>query len=116
MSNRTNRFKVSCTDSEDERLEKLAEQAGIPKAKYVREVALGERAPLTLEGEEQKQGSGLTEGTIKEMLKELSAQGQNLNQIAKKIHTLGAVDVVRFDECIDRADRVYKELLKLAMS
>ena len=113
MAKRTNRFKISCTDSEDERLEKLADQAGIPKARYVREVALGKREQSGLDGEGQNQGRGIPTSLVKETLKELGAQGDNLNQIAKYLNTFGEVSKARFNECMKRNKELYEKAFKI---
>ncbi len=49
------------------------------------------------------------------MMKELHYIGVNLNQIARKAHTLNAVDVKRYDEQIAMLDKAVVDIVNAVM-
>lgn len=69
---------VRLTEEEAERLRKKVEQSGLTQREYILKCILGKEVRNT--------------DGIKEVLPELKRQGNNLNQIAKKLNEQGYVD------------------------
>ena len=81
---RQNQVKVRLNDPEDRKLELLAAAEGCTKASYLRKVALGSKVPV-----QGKTPSPYIE-PLQDLVRELNAIGNNLNQLTRS-HNQGVV-------------------------
>lgn len=97
---------IRVTPKEHEQIKFLADQAGVSWSRYVRQVALGERRPVSEAG-------GVSKEEVKEILRQLSAVGNNLNQLALVANTSGSIHTRRLDEALRSLEPVTEKILEL---
>lgn len=86
MRTRNRTVLLRLTDDEITHLRKLVERSGLSQEAYLRSLIAGVRP------RDKPPPDYFT------MMRELHAIGNNLNQIAAKLHTLGVLDTGRYDE------------------
>ena len=86
MKRKDIKFSPRMAAEDREAIKNLAKQSGMSMSDYVTDCCLGKQI-IIIDG-------------LKEVLRELKGIGNNLNQIAMKAHTLGVVDVQRYDAAV----------------
>lgn len=101
MRKRNRRFSLWLNDVEFNRLERNAEIAGMKKEPYVRKLIMGneiqERPP----------------DEFAKILRELSAIGNNVNQLAHKANGLGMIYVNEVQSVREELAKLYAEVKKI---
>ena len=88
MIYRTKKITVRLTDKEYAKLREMSETSGLKMEPVIRKLLVGyEIRPRP-------------NATYIKLIKELSAVGNNLNQIAKKAHALNTIDAQRYDAAV----------------
>lgn len=88
MRTRTNLIQVWLNDKELEKLNTFTRKSGLTRAAYVRHLLAG------------LQPRDLPPPDFRPMMRQLYACGNSLNQIARKAHALGVIDVQKYDEAV----------------
>lgn len=91
---------------EIDKIDRLADSAGLNRSEYLRRTALRER--ITTISTDKK--------VIHECRVELSRQGNNLNQIAKVLNTYGAApdSVMQISELLDKIEKIADMLFEIS--
>jgi hypothetical protein len=88
MRTRNNLIQVYLSDKELEKLNRLTSKSGLTRSSYIRQLIAGlqprERPPVEYHS----------------MMRQLFYCGNSLNQIARKAHGLGVIDVEKYDEAV----------------
>lgn len=101
MRKRNRRFSLWLNDEEFNRLERNAEIAGMKKEPYIRKLIMGneikERPP----------------DEFAKILRELSAIGNNVNQLAHKANCFGMIYVNEVQSVREALDNLYAEIKRM---
>ena len=104
MIYRTKKITVRLTDKEYAKLREMSETSGLKMEPVIRKLLVGyEIRPRP-------------NATYIKLIKELSAVGNNLNQIAQKAHTLNVIDVQRYDAAVSQFEVAVKEITEAVVS
>lgn len=98
-------FRVS--ESECERINYLVDSAGVSRSDYLRSMALKQR--ITRINADKK--------VIRECRVELARQGNNLNQIARHLNTVGIYSdsVTQIDNLLNKIEKISDVLYEISM-
>lgn len=96
MRTRNNRIFLRLSDAELERLNMLVRKSGLSREVYLRQLIAG------IEPKE------LPPQSFYPMMRQLYYCGNNLNQIARKAHALGAIDAEKYDAAV----RLFRETVE----
>ena len=88
MRKRNNLIQIWLSDDELEKLRTQAAKCGLSRAAFLRQLICG------------FQPKELPPPDFYPMMRQLYYCGNNLNQIARKAHTLGVIDAEKYDEAI----------------
>ncbi len=98
---RNRRFSLWLNDEEFDRLEKDANIAGLKKEPYIRKLIMGNEIRPRPPDE------------FKEILRELSAIGNNVNQLAYKANGLGTIYINEVQSVREALNNLYREVKKV---
>ena len=88
MRARNNMIRFRLNDKELERFNRLVQRSGLSREAYLRQIISG------------LQPRDLPSKDFHLMMRQLYHCGNNLNQIARKAHALGVIDVQKYDEAV----------------
>ena len=100
MGERNIEIKVRLNRKEAEALDKRVKKSGLSREAYLRHLISGvvpRDAPPP---------------DYFDFMRKLHGVGNNLNQIAQKAHVLGVIDVRRYDEEVQKFNRLIREITK----
>lgn len=101
MRQRNRRFSLWLNNEEFDRLEKDAQIAGLKKEPYVRKLIMGNEIRPRPPDEFAK------------ILRELSAIGNNINQLAYKANGLGVIYINEVQSVREALNNLYREVKKV---
>lgn len=101
MRKRTESMLIRLTKEEREHLEKCACTAGLKKEPYVRKLIMGNEIRPRPPDE------------LKDILRELSAIGNNVNQLAYKANGLGVIYINEVQSVREALTNLYREVKKV---
>ena len=101
MRQRNKRFSLWLNDEEFDRLEKDAQIAGLKKEPYITKLIIGNEIRPRPPDEFAK------------ILRELSAIGNNVNQLAYKANGLGLIYINEVRSVQDALENLYREVKKI---
>jgi len=104
MSKRTIEIKLRLSENEFQYLNRRVKKSGVSREGYLRHL-IRDRIPPDLPPPD-----------FYATLRELQHISRNLNQIARKAHTVGAIDVGRYDENVAVLHRTMLQLMDAIMS
>lgn len=98
MGTRTNAVLVRLTDKEKKHLQRQAANAGLKMEPLIRKLIMGAdiqpRPP----------------DNIAQLIREINAVGNNINQIAKKVNTESCVSQAQLEEILHLLGEIYREV------
>ena len=100
MRERNRRFSLWLSDKEFEYLTKQAETAGLKKEPYIRKLIMGKEILPRPPDEYIK------------ILRELSAIGNNVNQLARRANGIGVIEVLEVTKLREELNRLWQEVKK----
>ena len=98
MSARNHDLHLRLNDEEHNRLCKLVAKSGLSREAYLRQIISG------------LQPRDLPPPDFRPMMRQLYSCGNSLNQIARKAHALGVIDVQKYDEAVKLFREVVADL------
>ena len=98
MRKRNNLIQIWLSDDELEKLSTQAAKCGLSRAAFLRQLICG------------FQPKELPPPDFYPMMRQLYYCGNNLNQIAKKAHALGVIDVQKYDNAIKLIWKIAEDL------
>ena len=98
MRTRNNDVHLRLNDKELSKLDSLVRRSGLTRQAYLRHLING------------LQPRDLPPPDFRPMMRQLYACGNSLNQIARKAHALGVIDVQRYDEAVQQFRKITMEL------
>lgn len=101
MRKRNNLIQIWLSDDELEKLRTQAAKCGLSRAAFLRQLICG------------FQPKELPPPDFYPMMRQLYYCGNNLNQIARKAHALGVIDVQHYDEVVNLFRRTVQEINKV---
>lgn len=101
MRQRNRRFSLWLNDEEFDRLEKNAQIAGLKKEPYIRKLIMGYEIRPRPPDE------------LTEILRQLSAIGNNVNQLAYKANGLGVIYINEVQSVSEALTNLYREVKKV---
>lgn len=101
MRQRNRRFSLWLNDEEFDRLEKNAQIAGLKKEPYIRKIIMGYEIRPRPPDE------------LTEILRQLSAIGNNVNQLAYKANGLGVIYINEVQSVREALTNLYREVKKV---
>lgn len=101
MRQRNRRFSLWLNDEEFDRLEKNAQIAGLKKEPYIRKLIMGYEIRPRPPDE------------LTEILRQLSAIGNNVNQLAYKANGLGVIYINEVQSVREALTNLYREVKKV---
>lgn len=98
MRTRNRRFSLWLSDKEFNYLTKQAEMAGLKKEPFIRKLIMGiEILPRPPDN-------------IAQLIREINAVGNNINQIARKVNTENSVNQAQLEEILHLLGEIYREV------
>ena len=101
MRNRQNRLEIRLSNAEDVKLREMMRETGFNASQFVRSLITHTEIHTRPPDELMK------------MLRELSAIGNNVNQLAHKANGIGEIETAEVQKMRDAFDRLCKEVKKI---
>lgn len=101
MRKRNRRFNLWLNDTEFHHLEQQARNAGLKKEPYIRKLIMGTEIRPRPPDEYAK------------LLRELSAIGNNINQLAYKANGIGVIQVKEVQKMREALDKIWYEVKRI---